>query len=87
MTGIVLNFASLPKEAKARSDEAFEREHYINSLKELQSEIDRLAPNLRSLDKYEAHFILTSFLDWRQQKLDFVPPWMPLKKLAKRQRP
>lgn len=86
MTGIVLNFTSLPKEAKVRSDETFEREHYINSLKELQSEIDRLAPNLRSLDKYKAHFIITSFLDWKQQKLDFVPPWMPLKKLVKRQK-
>lgn len=52
MTSIIPDFTGLPKEAKARSDDAFEREHYINSLKELQSEIDHLTPNLRSLDKY-----------------------------------
>lgn len=52
MTNIILNFASLSKEAKTRSDDAFEREHYTGSLKELQSEIDHLTPNLRSLDKY-----------------------------------
>ena len=54
MTKIVLDFGSLSREAKGRSDDAFEREHYVHALTELQSEIDRLTPNLRSLDKLDA---------------------------------
>lgn len=52
-SGIVVDYTTLGREAKARSDDAFEAT-YTDKIRELSEEIDRLAPNLRALDKLDS---------------------------------
>lgn len=51
--GIVVDYTVLGREARGRSDDAFEGT-YVDKIRELGMEIERLAPNLRSLDKLES---------------------------------
>ncbi len=50
---LVVDYTVLGKDAKTRSDDAFEST-YTDKIHELTEEIDRLAPNLRALDKLDS---------------------------------
>lgn len=49
---IVVDFARLKRDDRKRSDDAYEQSRFTSRLAEVQADIDRLAPNLRALDKY-----------------------------------
>ena len=53
LSGIVVDYTVLGREARQRNDDAFEST-YIDRIKELSNEIDALVPNLRALDKLES---------------------------------
>ena len=53
LSGIVVDYTVLGREARQRKDDAFEST-YTDRIKELANEIDSLVPNLRALDKLES---------------------------------
>jgi structural maintenance of chromosome 1 len=53
LSGIIVDYTVLGREAKQRNDDAFEST-YIDRIKELSNEIEGLIPNLRALDKLES---------------------------------
>ena len=53
LSGIVVDYTVLGREAKQRNDDAFEST-YVDKIKELSNEIEALVPNLRALDKLES---------------------------------
>jgi structural maintenance of chromosome 1 len=53
LSGIVVDYTVLGREARQRNDDAFEST-YTDRIRELSNEIDSLIPNLRALDKLES---------------------------------
>lgn len=49
---IAVDFVRLTRDDRKRSDDAYEQTRFVSRLAEVQADIERLAPNLRALDKY-----------------------------------